>query len=724
MRIAWLSPLSKFSDISHHSLSILKAAAPVVESDPALSIDLYVEPSTHYYRSPFQTTVLRDWHDPEYFARNYDVTIFNIGNNVTNHQHINRLCLGHPGVVVVHDIMMQHYWANIIFEQNNNPCLYTGLLLEHYGAKGAEVLAKSRISFRGDNVKYAPWDTPNGNKIPLIEPFLRNATKVVVHSDFAERELSKFGDFDFIRLFLPTDKKPVPKQPQPPSNDVVVASFGDISPPKNYELVIPALAEVSSRIQRSITYKIAGRPGHEAYVARIKRLAKTTKHAHFQCIVQENVSEEELRTLKADSHVFVNIRHPNTETASGSLAEQIAVGIPVVVYASGCYDDLSNETVQKVRELSVEAISDGVEASLRPKRFKSLAKASREHAKARTASAYIKTLIDACSKGPASKPNARRKGLDAQLNQAMLEAVSQVKAGGLNSMAMTGNSGKETRIAALSFECMELLGHSSIAEIYATLGAYCSFSSFDEASQAIGLARTALDRPDVFETVDTSAIDQSIKRKIVMIDSERMDSEYYHRISTALLGLGASDYGQLIAALIAKEKEAFALRQTKGRAVGFEPREMTEKIGQVSDAHEVFRAFSKQLPPIDRVDDKVSFWQALCKLGLHAPEGELVWTRSQTAMLGLRLPKSPKLLSFRVESRGKPAHVSALQAGLDVAQSDDSHFEIELPAAKKMQSELAYFRIDGGKEIFELGGSSVHPYGRVLCMKISDFAIS
>ena len=58
--------------------------------------------------------------------------------------------------------------------------------------------------------------------------------------------------------------------------------------------------------------------------------------------------DETMQSLVALSDVAVNLRHPSTESASGSLIEQLYFRKPVIVSKVGVYDELPDDVVVKI----------------------------------------------------------------------------------------------------------------------------------------------------------------------------------------------------------------------------------------------------------------------------------------------------------------------------------------------------------------------------------------
>ncbi|KAA2211409.1 glycosyltransferase family 4 protein [Teichococcus oryzae] len=347
-KIAWLTPLGPHSDIGAHSLCVVEAMhrrAPDYDCEVAL----FVQPNGSIYRSTTPRFPLDESFDPAMLSL-FDVPVLNIGNNQENHLVINQIALQQGGIIVVHDIVMQHYLAWSIFEKAKRPGRYVDIMAEHYGVRALDVLEVSGITFSDQPTRYAPWDTPHAFSFPLIEPFLQRARAVVVHSQFAADIVAQITDRPQLRLFLPSDKKAAPKRQPTEGAPITFAALGHISSAKHIHYCIEAFRD-SALLRDKAQMLIVGGANDSDYIAYLQQLVREGNLAQWVRF-EFNVSEERLFEVKAETDVFVNIRYPNTESASGSLAEQMACGAPVIVYDSGCYRELPDETVLKIRDLS------------------------------------------------------------------------------------------------------------------------------------------------------------------------------------------------------------------------------------------------------------------------------------------------------------------------------------------------------------------------------------
>jgi glycosyltransferase involved in cell wall biosynthesis len=396
LRVGWLSPFGPRSDIGTFSRAILGAAAV---SPAGLDLRLLLNPNGPSYFHDGPVVPLGGPQD-EALLGAFDAVIYNIGNNVENHGHINRLALRHPGVVIVHDLVMQHYLAWEVFERLRDPAIYADLLTAHYGQRGVEALAASRICAEDAKPRYAPWDSTHAVDMSLIEPFIRSAAAVVVHSAHAEREVARCFAGPMLRLALPHDQKPALSEAEIATwaaatrrrESVNFAAFGHIGRGKCLPLLIEAFRQRPELAQRA-TLTIAGYPTDLAHAQELEELVRALD---LRSVVrlEYGVSTERLQQLKRDADVFVNLRWPNTEAASGSLIEQLNTGKPTLVYATGCYAEVPEDAAFRV--LPINSAPALAEAMLRAagdaEARVAVGAAGRDYARRLSAAEYVRRL--------------------------------------------------------------------------------------------------------------------------------------------------------------------------------------------------------------------------------------------------------------------------------------------------------------------------------------------
>ncbi|MGO9740834.1 MAG: glycosyltransferase [Roseiarcus sp.] len=387
MRIAWLSPLGPRSDVGAHSLAIVRALHRRAEEYDC-ELVVFVNRNGATYRTDAPRIVMGPYFDRRELAL-YDALVLNIGNNQENHAIINDIALTTRGIVVVHDIVMQHFLAWRLFESLKLPRRYADVLCKYYGPKGIDILARSGITLKDRATRYAPWDSEHAFSFPLVEPFLERAKAVIVHSQFASDVVGAMTDAPQLKLFLPSDKKPTPVSLLPSADGKVrFAVIGHVNRAKHLHLCIDAFLS-SDLLQDQATLRIAGGAGDEEY---IRELLEVVQQNNLQDIVKFdfNVTELRLLEIKAAADVFVNVRYPNTESASGSLVEQMACGAPVIVYDSGCYRELPERAVIKIADLSSpDALRAAMELLTADRELReSIGRAAREFGQSRRADDY------------------------------------------------------------------------------------------------------------------------------------------------------------------------------------------------------------------------------------------------------------------------------------------------------------------------------------------------
>jgi len=351
--LAWLSPFSKSSDVSAFSKCVLSALGNP-EICPELAPSLLVNDCGQRYWTELPTAGLESFAANPDMLRIFDFVIYNLGNNQENHSLINSLALRAPGVAVIHDMVMQHYLAWALFEKRGRPDLYAQMMADHYGERALDVVEWSGICRDGGEPYYAPWDSPHAQSFPLSEPFACSAAALVVHSAFAEAAVKRFFKGPVLRLQLPYDQKPALSARQvelwatasrrKPVCSIV--AFGHISRAKCLDLIIRAFA-ASELLQARAHLRIVGYPGDRQHVGELQALIAANGLGEL-VQMEFGVSNERLLEVKEEADIFVNLRWPNTESASGSLIEQLNTGKPAIIFNSGCYADLDDDAALKL----------------------------------------------------------------------------------------------------------------------------------------------------------------------------------------------------------------------------------------------------------------------------------------------------------------------------------------------------------------------------------------
>lgn len=389
-RIAWLSPYGPRSDIGAFTKCIL----PHLRGDD-LECDLFVNANGPTYDSPVPTVDIPPGGAIGELLWQYDAAVFNLGNNVQNHGEIVAALRRTPGIAILHDYSYHHYFANKCFDKSNAAAAYAKLMRDVYGAAGFNMALRSGVVTR-DVTFYAPWDGENVVDYPLTPPLASLAAAVVVHSRFMEEKVAAFFKGPILRLFLPSDQKTAPtdediarwRAETATLDHCRFATFGHIGRSKCLDAILTAMSQ-SPTLRARAHLTIAGHPGDKEYVRELEAMTSRLGLSR-QVTFEFSVTAERLLAIKKEADVFLNLRYPNTEGASGSLVEMMNAGKPVIAYRSGCYAETPDGAALLIgRDGGSEAIVEAMEAlASDPERRIAIGETARRRVAAQDSAAY------------------------------------------------------------------------------------------------------------------------------------------------------------------------------------------------------------------------------------------------------------------------------------------------------------------------------------------------
>jgi len=347
VKIAWFTPFSGKSAIGRASAGVVEELAKLAE----------------VHLCHFETGDVRETRVPvKRFAsaagvddrtlESYDLAVYNFGNHLPFHREIFLLSRRWPGICILHDIVMHHFFAAYYLEDLRSPAAYTLLMERLYGEEGG---AAARRSLTGKPV----WESDAVGQFPLFEEVTQGALGVVAHSEFFRQSLAKnfTGPTKRIPLTYDVDTR-TPVAPRSHLNvedgQLLMVTVGHVNPNKRIEAVIEALGRLGSA-SRGILYAVLGPCSHE-----YKRiLHRSVQRHHLEETVRflGQVPDEVLRAYLWHADLCINLRYPATEGASASLIEEMLFGKPVVVTDTGCYSELPDDCVVKIDPRQEESLA-------------------------------------------------------------------------------------------------------------------------------------------------------------------------------------------------------------------------------------------------------------------------------------------------------------------------------------------------------------------------------
>jgi glycosyltransferase involved in cell wall biosynthesis len=374
MKIALFSPLPPLkSGISDYTWEML----PLLRKH--FEIDLYVDPKfvpeDPSLRSSFGVFPFR----PDSFSpAGYDAVVYHMGNYYPAHRFIYEGLRRSPGIVVLHDYVLQGFYARRA-EVEKDFGEYRRLLETYYGTAGIEI---------ADGVarKVQPpiWETEEALDFPLNEEILDLAAGLIVHSDFVKERVQSKTAKPVIKVphhghVLKTYAREAERRAWGVGpEDVLVSSLGYVNRNRRYELVIAALEELADPRLR---YFIAGED-------RGRLLRNTIARSQTPISVQSFLPLEKLESLIVASDICVNLRYPTMGESSGSLLRQMGYGRPTMITNCGAYAEIPDWAAVKVEpDIDESALLKAYLAALRddPDLRRSLG---------REASAYVRSECD------------------------------------------------------------------------------------------------------------------------------------------------------------------------------------------------------------------------------------------------------------------------------------------------------------------------------------------
>jgi glycosyltransferase involved in cell wall biosynthesis len=275
-----------------------------------------------------------------------DVSIYHIGNNPASHAEIWEVARQKPGIVVLHDTCLHHFFDGIYRRKLHDLERYVEVMRRYYGPEGAHAARRNFVSKGRENDGLAV-------RYPLTEHALEGALAVLVHTAQAHEHLRNV-------LPVPVSYAPLPfrvdhsfnaarslAQVTPPFRLVV---FGHLGSNRRVDAILTALAGMSERDHLSLDiYGILGRESE------IKRQLKSTKLRNVK--IHGFVSDQELNCALSSAHIALNLRYPTMGEASGTQLRIWSHALPSLVSEVGWYASLPRDTVRMVRPGEYE-ISD------------------------------------------------------------------------------------------------------------------------------------------------------------------------------------------------------------------------------------------------------------------------------------------------------------------------------------------------------------------------------
>jgi glycosyltransferase involved in cell wall biosynthesis/RimJ/RimL family protein N-acetyltransferase len=352
MKIAWFTPLSKRSAIAEYSLWVANALAELCE------VELWASGTAD--SRPTDLPVIDFGVDTSRLdgLAHYDLAVYNLGNHERYHFAIYEAAQKHPGVVVLHDRVLHHFFFGYWFSRGRGS-MYIRTMEAWYGAEGRRA---AEDSFAG--IRTPVWEDDDAvHRFSLLEEALVGARGAVVHAQDHGELIRERWFGPVAALFLPAYPPAHLTAELPRSlqldDRLTLLTVGYVNRNKQIHRVVEAIAE--GGLHDGVRYLVVGpHDPNSAYAAELEKLIR-------RCGLEQSVqligyqSDEVLGALLRHADVLINLRHPTFEGASASLMQGLAVGKPTLVYDSGGFAQLPDDAVVKIPPADREALIDALQ---------------------------------------------------------------------------------------------------------------------------------------------------------------------------------------------------------------------------------------------------------------------------------------------------------------------------------------------------------------------------
>ena len=338
MKVAYFSPLnpikSGVSDYSEELLEYLEGYG---------KIDLFIDdfkPSATWLHDHFQM------HDYRYIYQNngangYDINLYHMGNS-ENHARIYSVLLDYPGIVVLHEPILHHF----VFSQTVGVNRVRDYLRELDYCYKAErpTIVKTTLEDLDENSWY---------KYPMLDRLVDSSLGIIVHSDFARREVLAVNPRANVRK-IPLHYSPPPHNNRRPPEvvreilgfgpeDFLVGCHGFMTSSKRIDVLLEALTSVRDA-------------GYNVKLLLVGKMLPGCKV--LQWIEECGLDEEVLVTGYVDTRtfleylnvpdIFVALRYPSAGETSASVIKMMGTGKPVVLSDHYAFSEFPDDCCMKI----------------------------------------------------------------------------------------------------------------------------------------------------------------------------------------------------------------------------------------------------------------------------------------------------------------------------------------------------------------------------------------
>lgn len=342
MRLAYFSPFNPIrTGISDFSEELIWYLKKYIQID--LFIDEYIIENTKI-RNEFNIININEYHK-ENVRKQYDVALFQLGNNAQAHETIINMFLKYGGIIEIHDIAMHHYLAETTLLKGNSED-YIRTMQYCHGTKGLEL---AKLFLEGNIAP--PWET-NSLKYSVCKHYIDKADAIIVHSDMAKQTVKAMNinkPVTCIPLHTPeiienySEIKKKNKELLKIEKDIVmIGSFGYMDHNKRISSILKAISKLKKYMK--IKYFIVGKMQDNTVLSMINDL-----NIKNEVTITGFVTSELMYQYMKACDICINLRYPTQGESSSILHRMIGFGKPIVLTKIGTYEEYPDSFTFKIQ---------------------------------------------------------------------------------------------------------------------------------------------------------------------------------------------------------------------------------------------------------------------------------------------------------------------------------------------------------------------------------------
>ncbi len=319
--------------------------------------------------------------------------LFHMGNN-HHHLEIARLAMSHPGVLVLHDLVLHHFLLGRTVGEDDTHAYFRRIKLEH-GWIGLDAAHAVRWGAFGDSLQFA---------LPAHRSLVRRQRGLIVHSEWARGTLLEEEPDLTVRVVpmgIPLPKRVNPERSRAfreslgiPSAAPLLGAFGFQTPMKRPKVAIQAL---SSEKLAHVHLIVGGEVAPTLELEKAIEEAELSDRVHVTGFLDYDTFEAAI----AACDLCLNLRYPTAGETSAALLRVLALGRPTLVSDYAQFADLPSDAAVRVPlgDGEIEALTSSVASLLaEPARLASMGEAARSYIRDQHAPPMAaQAVVDACS---------------------------------------------------------------------------------------------------------------------------------------------------------------------------------------------------------------------------------------------------------------------------------------------------------------------------------------